>query len=66
MRQVVKPVGATTVAIAEVPIPEAGPGQVRVRAVRSLISRGSETGRLTIGPDDERYSPEEAAGQPVA
>lgn len=65
MRQVVKAVGATTAEVVEAPIPEPGPGQVRVRAVRSLISRGSETGRLTIGPDDERYSPEEAAGQPV-
>ena len=64
MRQVVKPVGATSVEVAEVPIPEPGPGQVRIKAVRSLISRGSETGRLTIGPDDDRYSREEAAGRP--
>ena len=64
MRQVVKPVGATSVEVAEVPIPEPGPGQVRIKAMRSLISRGSETGRLTIGPDDDRYSREEAAGRP--
>ena len=64
MRQVVKPVGATSVEVAEVPIPEPGAGQVRIKAMRSLISRGSETGRLTIGPDDDRYSREEAAGRP--
>ncbi len=65
MKQVVKPAGATTAAVEEAPTPEPALGQVRVQATHSLISSGTETGRLSIGPDDERYSPEEAAGQSI-
>ena len=52
MRRLVKPAGRHNLAFEEVPIPEPGPTEVRVKAVRSLISRGSEIGR--------RYTREEA------
>ena len=44
MKRVAKPAGRFNVVIEEAPIPHPGPDEVRVRAVRSLISRGSEIG----------------------
>jgi len=52
MKRLAKPRGRGNVVIEDAPIPEPGPGEVRVKAVRSLISRGSEIGR--------RYLMEEA------
>ncbi len=52
MKRLAKPAGRFNLAFEEVPIPEPGPTEVRVKAVRSLISRGSEIGR--------RYTREEA------
>lgn len=52
MRRLAKPAGRYNLAFEEVAIPEPGPTEVRVKAVRSLISRGSEIGR--------RYTREEA------
>ncbi len=61
MKRVIKPEGQFNIAIEEVPIPEPGPGEVRIKAVRSLISRGSEIGaRYTrehaVSPDIMGYS----------
>ena len=44
MKRVAKPEGKFNVVIEDAPMPEPGPGEVRVKAVRSLISRGSEMG----------------------
>ncbi len=44
MKRVIKPEGQFNIAIEEVPVPEPEPGEVRIKAVRSLISRGSEIG----------------------
>ena len=52
MRRLAKPAGRYNLVLEEVPVPEPGPTEVRVKAVRSLISRGSEIGR--------RYTREEA------
>ena len=52
MKRVAKPAGKFNVVLEDAPIPEPGPDEVRVKAVRSLISRGSEIGR--------RYTREEA------
>ena len=46
MKRVAKPEGKFNIVIEEVSMPEPGPGEVRVKAVRSLISRGSEMGGL--------------------
>ena len=61
MKRVIKPEGQFNIAIEEVPIPEPGPGEVRIKAVRSLISRGSEIGaRYTrahaVSPEIMGYS----------
>ena len=52
MRRLTKPAGRYNLVLEDVPVPEPGPTEVRVKAVRSLISRGSEIGR--------RYTREEA------
>ena len=52
MKRLSKQSGRFNLVLEEVPIPEPGPREVRVKAVRSLISRGSEIGR--------RYTREEA------
>ena len=44
MKRVAKKEGKFNVLIEDAPIPEPGPGEVRIKAVRSLISRGSEMG----------------------
>ncbi|MBT5875464.1 MAG: zinc-binding dehydrogenase [Candidatus Latescibacteria bacterium] len=44
MLRFAKPEGKYNLILEEAPIPEPGPGEVRVKAVRSLISRGSEMG----------------------
>jgi threonine dehydrogenase-like Zn-dependent dehydrogenase len=61
MRRVAKPAGKFNVVLEEVPLPEPAPNEVRIRAVRSLISRGSEIGRRyvaeeAIDPDSMGYS----------
>lgn len=61
MKRVGKPAGKFNIVIEDVPTPEPGPGEVRVEAVRSLISRGSEMGgRYTrasaIDPESMGYS----------
>ncbi len=61
MKRVAKPAGRFNVVIEEAPIPHPGADEVRVRAVRSLISRGSEIGaRYTrehaIDPERMGYS----------
>lgn len=61
MKRVIKPEGLHRIEIEEVPIPEPGPGEVRIKAVCSLISRGSELGgRYTrehaVSPDVMGYS----------
>ena len=49
MKRVIKPEGKFNIQLEEVPIPEPGPGEIRVRARKSLISRGSELGsRYTV------------------
>jgi L-iditol 2-dehydrogenase len=40
--------GRGNVVLEDAPIPKPGPGEVRVKAVRSLISRGSEIGRRYV------------------
>ena len=47
MKRAAKPEGKYNVVIEDVPIPEPGPGQVRIRSVISLISRGSESALAT-------------------
>ena len=44
MKRLAKPEGKYNLVLEEAPVPEPGPGEVRVKAVRSLISRGSEMG----------------------
>ncbi len=61
MKRVAKPEGKFNIVIEEVAMPEPGPGEVRVKAVRSLISRGSEMGgRYTrehaVNPESMGYS----------
>ena len=61
MKRLAKPEGKYNLVIEEAPVPEPGPGEVRVKAVRSLISRGSEMGaRYTrehaVSPDIMGYS----------
>ena len=61
MKRLAKPEGKYNLVLEEVPVPEPGPGEVRVKAVRSLISRGSEMGaRYTrehaVSPDIMGYS----------
>ena len=61
MKRVAKPAGRLNIAIEDAPIPEPGPNEVRIRAVRTLISRGSEIGRRytreeAINPDIMGYS----------
>ena len=61
MKRLAKPEGKYNLILEEVPVPEPGANQVRVKAVRSLISRGSEMGaRYTrehaVSPDIMGYS----------
>ena len=61
MKRLAKPDGKYNLVLEEVPIPEPGADEVRVKAVRSLISRGSEMGaRYTrehaVSPDIMGYS----------
>ena len=61
MKRLIKPEGRHRIEIEEAPIPDPGPGEVRVKAVCSLISRGSELGaRYTrehaVSPDIMGYS----------
>ncbi len=61
MLRFAKPEGKYNLVLEETPIPEPGPGEVRVKAVRSLISRGSEMGaRYTrehaVSPEIMGYS----------
>ena len=44
MKRVAKPEGRFNIVIEDAPVPEPGAGEVRVKAVCSLISRGSELG----------------------
>ncbi len=46
MKQAMKPEGQHRIILEKVPIPEPGPGEIRVKAKCSLISRGSELGFL--------------------
>ena len=48
MKRVAKPAGKFNVVVEDAPIPSVGPHDVRVRNVRSLISRGSELWRRYI------------------
>ncbi|MBM4438477.1 MAG: zinc-binding dehydrogenase [Actinobacteria bacterium] len=52
MKRVAKPAGKFNIQIEDAPMPAPGPQEIRIRAVRTLISRGSEIGR--------RYTREEA------
>lgn len=54
MKRVIKPAGTHDIVLEEVPLAEPGPQQVRIKAVRSLISRGSETGRRRTYDTDTR------------
>ena len=61
MKRVIKPEGLHRIGLEEVPIPEPGPGEIRIKAACSLISRGSELGgRYTrehaVSPDIMGYS----------
>lgn len=61
MKRVIKPTGQFNIEIEEVPMPEPGPGEVRVKAVCSLISRGSEIGarytrEYAVSPEIMGYS----------
>ena len=61
MKRVIKPEGKFNIALKEVPIPEPGPGEVRIKAACSLISRGSELGarytrEYAVSPDIMGYS----------
>lgn len=44
MKRLAKPEGKYNLILEDAPMPEPGPGEVRIKAVRSLISRGSEMG----------------------
>ncbi|HJP33553.1 MAG TPA: alcohol dehydrogenase catalytic domain-containing protein, partial [Candidatus Latescibacteria bacterium] len=44
MKRLAKPEGKYNLVLEEAPMPEPAPGEVRIKAVRSLISRGSEMG----------------------
>ncbi len=48
MRRVAKPAGRFNVVVEDAPVPAVGAHEVRVRSVRSLISRGSELWRRYI------------------
>lgn len=61
MKRVIKPEGKFNIAIDDVPIPEPGSDEVRIKAVCSLISRGSELGarytrEYAVNPDIMGYS----------
>ncbi len=61
MKRVAKPEGKFNIVIEEAAMPEPSPGEVRIKAVRSLISRGSEMGgRYTrehaVNPESMGYS----------
>ncbi len=61
MKQVIKPEGRHRIEIEEVPVPEPGSGEIRIKAMRSLISRGSELGgryrrEHAVSPDVMGYS----------
>jgi len=56
MKRMAKPPGRGNVVLEDAPIPEPGYGEVRVKAVRSLISRGSEIGRRYVM--DEAIDPQ--------
>lgn len=61
MKRLAKPEGKYNLILEDAPMPEPGVGEVRVKAVRSLISRGSEMGaRYTrdhaVSPDIMGYS----------
>ena len=51
MKRVAKPEGKFNVVLEDAPVPAVGPHDVRVRNVRSLISRGSELWRRYIRPE---------------
>ena len=51
MQRVAKPEGQFNVVVEDAPVPAVGPHDVRVRNVRSLISRGSELWRRYIRPE---------------
>ncbi len=44
VKRLAKPEGKYNLVLEEAPMPEPAPGEVRIKAVRSLISRGSEMG----------------------
>ena len=48
MKRMAKPEGRGNVMLEDAPIPAPGYGEVRVKAVRSLISRGSEIGKRYV------------------
>ena len=48
MKRMAKPEGRGNVMLEDAPMPEPGYGEVRVKSVRSLISRGSEIGRRYV------------------
>lgn len=61
MKRIIKPEGLHRIEIEEAPMPEPGPGEIRIRAVCSLISRGSELGgrytrEYAVSPDIMGYS----------
>lgn len=61
MKRVAKPEGKFNVIVEDAPMPEPGPSEVRVKAVRSLISRGSEMGgrytrEYAVNPESMGYS----------
>jgi L-iditol 2-dehydrogenase len=56
MKRLAKHAGRRNISLEDAPILEPGPGSVRIRTVRSMISRGSELWRRYI--DDEALSPE--------
>ena len=51
MKRVAKPAGKFNVVVEDAPTPAVSPHEVRVRSVRSLISRGSELWRRYIRPE---------------
>jgi len=61
MKRVAKPEGQFNIIIEDAPMPEPRVGEVRIKAVRSLISRGSEIGarytrEFAIDPERMGYS----------